>query len=107
MGRWDAVAKVVNDRMAERQISQRELAEKAQIGVSTLRSIQAGEDRERSRTTLGALSRALGFPEDHLLKVSQGGAAVPSSSDPTLESLQEEIAELRQRVQSIESRLDS
>lgn len=105
MSKWQVVADVVNARMAERDILQRDLAEKARIGVSTLRSIQSGEDRQRSRATLANLSRALGFPEDYLWGVSESGEAGDVAGTITVERLQGEIAELRQRVEAIETKL--
>ncbi|RAY16370.1 XRE family transcriptional regulator [Actinomadura craniellae] len=107
MGDWAAVARAVNERMQERGITQRELAERSGISPATLRQIQQGMDRQRSRATLAAISRALGFSEDHLRRVSMGGrASEPSGTDaPVLEGLRAELADLRQRVEDIETRL--
>lgn len=108
MGNWEAVAKVVNDRMQDRGITQRELAELSGVSPATLRQIQQGVPRQRSRATLAAISRALGFPEDHLREVSLRGRVTPSLPDvdrPALDDLREELANLRERVERIESRL--
>jgi transcriptional regulator with XRE-family HTH domain len=108
VGNWTAVARVVNDRMQERGITQRELAETSGVSTATLRQIQQGVDRQRSRSTLSAVSRALGFPEDHLRDVSLRGRpsdATPEVELPPLESLRAELAELRTRVEAIESRM--
>ncbi|WP_433474182.1 helix-turn-helix domain-containing protein [Spirillospora sp. CA-142024] len=108
MGNWEAVAKVVNDRMQDRGITQRELAETSGVSPATLRQIQQGVARQRSRATLAAISRALGLPEDHLREVSLRGRAVqsgPTTAEPALGDLRRELAELRERVERIESRL--
>jgi transcriptional regulator with XRE-family HTH domain len=102
-----AVAKVVNDRMQERGITQRVLAERSGISVATLRKIQHGVDQDRNRSTFASISRALGLPEDLLWRVwSQGAAGAESDSEAaTVEELRREVAELRQRVSAIETRL--
>lgn len=107
MGDWAAVARAVNERMRELGISQRELAERSGISPATLREIQHGTNRQRSRSTLAAISRALRWPEDHLRRISvEGQANEPTAEDaPALAGLREELAELRQRVEAIESRL--
>lgn len=108
MGRWEAVAKVVNDRMQDRGITQRELAELSGVSPATLRQIQQGVPRQRSRATLAAISRSLGLPEDHLREVSLRGRVTSdarSADRPALDDLREELANLRQRVEHIESRL--
>ena len=107
MGDWAAVARAVNERMRELDITQRELAERSGISPATLREIQQGANRQRSRSTLAAISRALRWPEDHLRRISvEGHASEPTAEDaPALASLREELAELRQRVEALESRL--
>ena len=106
MGHWADVAKVVNDRMAARGLSQRELAERSGVSPATLRKIQHGEEQTRNRSTLANISRALGLPEDHLWRVAAAGldAAGVSNEDP--ESLRRELADLNRRVVAIESRLE-
>jgi transcriptional regulator with XRE-family HTH domain len=108
VGNWDAVAKVVNGRMQDRGITQRELAEVSGVSPATLRQIQQGVPRQRSRATLAAISRALGFPEDHLREISLRGRVTsdrPDVESLALDDLREELANLRQRVERIESRL--
>ena len=102
-----AVAKVVNERMQERGITQRELAERSGISVATLRKIQHGVDQARNRSTFANISRALSLPEDHLWRVwSQGATSTESDADmPAVEELRRELAELRRRVSVIETRL--
>lgn len=110
MSNWSAVAKVVNERMAERGISQRQLAEISGVSVATLRQIQQGADRRRSVVTLGAVSRALGFPEDYLrrvaLEASQDSPNDTSRSSTSIAELRTEVEDLRRRVAAIEARLE-
>jgi len=107
VGDWAAVARAVNERMRELNITQRELAERSGISPATLREIQQGANRQRSRSTLAAISRALRWPEDHLRRISvEGQADEPTAEDaPSVASLREELAELRQRVEALEARL--
>ncbi|MFC7382814.1 hypothetical protein [Sphaerisporangium rhizosphaerae] len=108
MADWAAVAKVVNDRMAEVGMTQRELIERSKVAPMTIRQIQQGVDRKRNRNTLAAISRALGFPEEHLSHVaarSQPDAGRDDDEDATVAQLVKELAALRRRVDAIESRL--
>ncbi|MGH3321325.1 MAG: helix-turn-helix domain-containing protein [Streptosporangiaceae bacterium] len=113
MNGWDAVARVIADRMAERDLTQRELAERSGVSVATLREIQRGIDRRRSPVTLAAISRALGFPDDHLRRVLREGhlpastvaAGVPQAVAQRLDQLRSELDDLHRRVRDIETRL--
>ena len=106
LGHWADVADAVNDRMAAQGLSQRELAERSGVSPATLRKIQHGDEQARNRSTLANISRALGWPEDHLWRVSSDGldAASPPDDDPA--NLRRELAELQRRVGAIESRLE-
>lgn len=108
MGNWAAVAKVVNDRMRDRNITQRELAERSGVSPATLRQIQQGVERQRSRSTLAAISRALGFPEDRLREISADDGltevAAPVEAPSSVGELREELADLRKRVEDLEAR---
>jgi transcriptional regulator with XRE-family HTH domain len=104
---WADVARVVNARMAELEISQTELAALSGVSPATLRKIQAGDEQQRTRSTLASLSRALGLNEDHLWRVSRDespdvDAAVPQSE---LSALRTEMADLARRVEALESRI--
>lgn len=105
MAYWADVAKVVNDRMAERGITQRELAERSGVSVATLRKIQGGGEQQRTRATLANVSRALGLPDDYLSRVSQGNEPTASDSDKELTAVRAELADLARRVEVLESRL--
>ena len=109
MGNWDAVAKVVNDRMRELGITQRELSERSGVSTATLRQIQQGMARQRSRATLAAISRTLGFPEDHLRDIALRGQTARDAGATTetsdLEELRGQLLDLRKRVEAIEALL--
>jgi transcriptional regulator with XRE-family HTH domain len=103
VNRWADVAKVVNDRMAERSITQQELATLSGVSPATLRKIQAGDPQQRTRAVLASISRALGFPEDHLWRVSRGETAT-GEPQSELSALRSEMADLARRVEALESR---
>src|SRR5687768_18322385 len=63
---WGAVAAVLNERMAARRIGQQELPQLSGVSVSTLRQVQHGAGRRVQNKTLSAISRALGWSDDHL-----------------------------------------
>jgi transcriptional regulator with XRE-family HTH domain len=99
---WAAVAQLVNKRMQERGITQRELAERSGVSVATLRKIQHGTDQARNRSTLANLSRALGWPEQHLWQVATNDSGDEGTA---MDDVWREITELRRRVDAIETRL--
>ena len=104
LAHWADVAKVVNDRMNERGITQRELAERSGVSVATLRKIQGGGEQQRTRATLANISRALGFSDDYLWRVSQGDTPATAGSDGGLTALRADLADLARRVEALESR---
>jgi transcriptional regulator with XRE-family HTH domain len=105
LAHWADVATVVNDRMAARGLSQRELAERSGLSPATLRKIQHGDEQARNRSTLANLSRALGFPEDHLWRVALDGLVAASGSGDEGSSLRAAVTDLQRRVGAIESLL--
>ncbi|MGH3342201.1 MAG: helix-turn-helix domain-containing protein [Carbonactinosporaceae bacterium] len=108
MGDSAAVAKVVNERMQERGVTQRDLAERSGVSVATLRKIQHGVPQSRNRSTLTNISRALGFAEDHLWRVWGGGGGVDeeaSAAASDVAELRSELADLAGRVAAIETHL--
>jgi nucleoid-associated protein EbfC len=91
---WALVARVVNDQMAERGMTQRELARRSGVSAATLRKIQRGGEQRRSRATLVSVSRALGLPDDHLWRVSQGaGDPGEAWSDDEMSALRGGLAD--------------
>jgi transcriptional regulator with XRE-family HTH domain len=103
---WASVAKVVNERMRERGLTQRELAERSGVSVATLRKVQHGLPQARNRSTLANISRALGFRDDHLWRVASEAAltAHEEAEASAIEALRSDLADLRKRVEAIEAR---
>jgi transcriptional regulator with XRE-family HTH domain len=101
---WALVARVVDDQMAERGMTQRELAARSGVSEATLRSIRGGGEQRRTRATLASISRTLGFPDDHLWRVSRGATDTAEPwSDDELSVLSAGLADLAHRLQQPES----
>ncbi|MGH3341569.1 MAG: hypothetical protein ACRDPK_01560 [Carbonactinosporaceae bacterium] len=86
-----------------------DLANRSGVSLTTVRElVHALSTRRRQPRILGGLSRALGWPEDHLVRVLRGGTHdEPSPEGPeALKALQEEVRELRDRVDALEDRGD-
>ncbi|WP_311446592.1 hypothetical protein [Frankia nepalensis] len=67
------MAAALNVRMATCRVGQQELADLAGVSVATLRVLQRGGGGRRAQNaTLAAVSRALGWSSDHLLRVLLG-----------------------------------
>jgi transcriptional regulator with XRE-family HTH domain len=107
LAHWADVATVVNARMTERGTTQRELAETSGVSVATLRKIQGGEEQQRTRGTLANISRALGFTDDYLWRISQGHSPSSAGSDNQVSALRAELADLTRRVEVLESQASS
>ncbi|OHV32638.1 MULTISPECIES: helix-turn-helix domain-containing protein [Pseudofrankia] len=70
---WRSVATALGARMSTRRVSQQELALAAGVSVATLRVLQRGNSGRRvQNSTLSAVSRALGWPDDHLVRILLG-----------------------------------
>jgi transcriptional regulator with XRE-family HTH domain len=111
-GDWNAVAKTIQDRLAETRMTQLDVASRAQLSLTTVRELQHNlNPRRRRPQTLAAVSEALGWPSDYLDRVLRGERAEPHEDevrDPVLQaldSLGREIRELRHRVELIERQL--
>ncbi|RTL64504.1 MAG: XRE family transcriptional regulator [Pseudonocardiaceae bacterium] len=100
---WTAVALAVNARMAERGISQKDLAAASGVSVAWLRRLQKAEPAERGGPHLAAVSSALGWPADHLAAVASGGAK-SVVADPVAE-LRAEVVEVRDMLADVQTRL--
>jgi len=111
---WGAVAAVLNERMAARRIGQQELATLSGVSVSTLRQVQHGAGRRVQNKTLTAISRALGWPDDHLSAVlltsspparrnaDANHAADQRQTAEALTHLATQLGEISQRLAAIE-----
>jgi hypothetical protein len=79
---WRAVAVAINTRMLSLRRGQQEVALAAGVSVATVRVLQRGDRGRRAQnTTLSAVSRALGWPDDHLVRVLLGDS-YPESASP-------------------------
>jgi transcriptional regulator with XRE-family HTH domain len=106
---WQAVAAALNGRMAACRIGQQELSQRCGVSVSTLRAIQHGaRSRRVQNKTLAAISRALGWPEDHLTRVLLATGEPPSpAEDPgqvnvILARIDQRLREMNQRLADLE-----
>lgn len=108
MGDWPAVARVVGERMTALGLTQKKLAEVSRVSTATLRQIQQGQDKNRQPAVLTAISRALDLPDNYLQEVAdQGRAPAVTFHEPaTIAELSGQLADLRERVAAIESRLE-
>ncbi len=106
---WEAVANAINTRLAELDMTQRELAERSGVSAATLRQIQNNyESRRRSPRLLAAISEGLRWPSGHLARVLEGEEATDVEDVEALrsdvQSLREEVSELRERLRALEDR---
>ncbi|WP_328604962.1 transcriptional regulator [Amycolatopsis sp. NBC_00345] len=80
---WVAVARAINQRMAELGLSQREFIARSQVSKATVREIQHNTaQRRRSDRTLEALSVALDLHAGYLAAVL-AGRRPPEVGEPT------------------------
>jgi len=111
-GGWNAVALAIQNRLSETRATQMDVASRARVSLTTLRELQHNlNPRRRRPQTLAAVSEALGWPPGYLGQVLRGEPATPRSDearDPVLSALrdlEQEIRELRARVDEIERQL--
>lgn len=104
---WAAVAKVINQRIGELGIGQRELAERARVSQATVREIQHDTvQRNRSERTLESLSTALGLHPDHLKSVLHKER--PPEPDPLvarIDALEAQLTEITTRLDELKAGL--
>jgi hypothetical protein len=108
---WPAVARAINSRMAELEISQRELIARSSLSKAIVREIQHNiVQRRRGARTLEALSTALEWHPDHLSSVLAdrtpprlGEPRVRSDDDIVgrLTAIEYQLQELSERVSGI------
>jgi transcriptional regulator with XRE-family HTH domain len=102
---WDAVAEAIRARMADLDMTQAELSQRAGVALMTVRELQNNlKPRRRSPRTLAAVSEALGWPADHLTAILGGAEPEdPDADDPVLA----ELDEIKEQLTAIASRLDA
>ena len=105
---WDAVARAIDSRMRELDLTQTDLAVRADVAPETVRELRNNlKPRRRNPRTLAAVSEALGWPPGHLGAVLAGDNAAHKLSSDGPDSVQAEIANLKQAVEGLAERLDS
>ncbi len=109
---WDAVARAIQARLDELEMTQQELAHRAGVALMTVRELQHNlKPRRRNPRTLAAISEALGFPPNHLSEVLAGNnpqGPETETNDPVLkdlEALKEQLTTITDRLDAIERRL--
>jgi transcriptional regulator with XRE-family HTH domain len=102
---WVTVAQAIKARMAELGITQIDLATKASVGLSTIQELTAGVVRRRQARTLAAISEALGWPSDQILRLSQGRGRPDVREQAN--SIRDELRSIRQDQEAITRRLDA
>jgi lambda repressor-like predicted transcriptional regulator len=109
-GNWTAVHKAVHDQMKRLGMSIARLSRESGISETTIRHI--GQPEKRQRSTLVAISAALGYPYDHLVDVLRDEAdpeAPPQSPAETAlikELLRAEVDPLKVKVDVIDGKVD-
>jgi len=115
-GDWAAVAQAINQRMAELDISQRELTDRSGVSKAIVGELQNNStQRRRSRRTLEALSTALDWHAGHLTAVLAGhlpprqGEPTPRSADDLpgrLAVVEHQLREIRQKLEGLDAMSD-
>ncbi|MGH3907689.1 MAG: helix-turn-helix domain-containing protein [Pseudonocardiaceae bacterium] len=99
---WAAVARAIDERMAELGLNQRELIGRSQVSKTVVMEIRRNStERRRSTRTLEALSTALEWHPQHLIALLQG-RRVPAVGEPVSRS----DDDIQGRLAVIEHRLD-
>lgn len=104
---WDAVARAITTRMEQLEVTQTEVARRADVSLQTFRELQQNlAPRKRTARTLAAVSAALDLPDDYLSEVLEGRdpdePVDPNESDPVLA----ELAALKDRMDAMDRRLE-
>jgi transcriptional regulator with XRE-family HTH domain len=108
---WRALADAINARMAERRMRQQALSTASGVSTATLRQLQRGMTGRRAQdATLAAISRALGWPEGHLLAVLLSRTPDPAPAEdppdePTLREVCETLRRIEVRLTAMDGRL--
>src|ERR1700759_3014601 len=104
---WDAVARAFDARMRELDLTQTELAVRADVAPETVRELRNNlKPRRRNPRTLTAISEALGWPGGQVTRIVAG----EESNDPADDrdsSVSSELADLREFVTGLSERLES
>jgi transcriptional regulator with XRE-family HTH domain len=110
---WPAVTDALNARMTAVRMTQQALANASGVSVATLRLLQRGvRGRRVQDATLAAVSRALGWPDDHLLRVLLTGRlddpGLPQAAgtpEPGMRDLHETLQRMEAQLEAVDGRL--
>lgn len=104
---WRAVGQAIGERLDEHGMTMTDLAGQAEVSLTTVRElIHVLSTRRRNPRTLSRISKALGWPEDHLQKILRGGeVSTPDSDSDDVQAIRAELRELRKRVEHLEQHL--
>ncbi|WP_020501826.1 helix-turn-helix domain-containing protein [Sciscionella marina] len=105
---WAAVAKAINDRLAELGMRQRELAERSQVSQAIVRELQRNtRNRQRSARTLEALSTALEWHPDHLAAVLAGRTPLRphDTGEPGIDEIRDRLGAIEDSLTTITKQL--
>jgi transcriptional regulator with XRE-family HTH domain len=102
---WEAVSAAIRARMADLDMTQAELSQRAGVALMTVRELQNNlKPRRRSPRTMAAVSEALGWPPEHLTAILAGDDPEdPDAGDPVLA----ELDEIKDQLSTINARLDA
>jgi transcriptional regulator with XRE-family HTH domain len=105
---WAAVARAIEERMAELGLNQRELIERSRVSKATVMEIRRNSaERRRSTRTLEALSAALEWHPQYLNALLQG-RRIPAIGEPVIRSgddIQGRLAVIEYRLDQIATQL--
>jgi hypothetical protein len=109
-GNWTAVHAAVHDQMNRLDMSIARLSRESGVSETTIRRI--GQPEKRQRSTLVAISAALGYPYDYLVDILRGEAdpqVPPQSPAETAfikKLLRAEVDPLKVKVDVIDGKVD-
>jgi hypothetical protein len=107
---WAAVARAITQRMAELELSQRELIERSGVSKATVGELaRNAAQRRRGARTLEALSLALDWHPGHLRAVLTG-RRIPAVGEPAARSdddIPGRLAAIEHQLDKIAERLDA
>lgn len=103
---WEAVGTAISARLDERGMTMTDLAARSGVSLTTVRElVHVLNTRRRQPRTLGALSEALGWPQDHLGKVLRGQKSATPPDPIQQEDLAARLLAVEERLTAIERQL--
>lgn len=98
---WDAVGTAITERMTELGLRQRDVANEADVGLSTVQELANNwKPRRRNPKTLMAISVALGWPSGRISAIARGE---PNEAEASLE---ERVTALEDALTDVLRRLE-